>query len=103
MIPSMHNGGSFFQQFIANNNDHHHHDDDGPQLIEDEPEEVWEKTDLPSRKRARDVLGEPACRSKCFGCVYELSTEAVQIPSQTFKELILLASKCVCQMSLESL
>lgn len=62
----------------------------------------WKCETLESRKRVREELGDPQPRKYCFGCVYELSTEGVQISSADFKELCLVAAKCVGQMSLEA-
>lgn len=99
---------SFFDQFALDQAD----DDDGQsqqqqdnigEALDAPVRDNWTPDELPSAKRAREELGEPEERKVCFGCIYELSTSSVQISSQAFKELVLLASTCLGQMSLEAL
>ncbi len=92
---------------------HNHHEHEGGESdvessenntrrgFEKAPE--WTLEELSSRKRVREELGEPQPRKECFGCVYDLSTESVSICNESFKELCLVASKCIGQMSLEAL
>lgn len=100
---------SFFNQFALNNDgESDQQDADGAgaaaAAILDEPtRDHWTPDELPSAKRARDELGEPEERKFCFGCIYELSTNTTQIPNQAFKELVLLGTTCIGQMSIEAL
>jgi hypothetical protein len=87
--------------YFANSNSHQSEE----QEHEDEQEtekEKWIPHELTSRKRLREELGEPQPRKVCFGCVYESCTESVRINNFDFKQLCLVASKCVGQMSLEA-
>lgn len=77
--------------------------DEGLVIEPEEEKEKWELASLPSHKRAREELGEPGQRQYCFGCVYELSTEGVPMCNENFRELVMVASKCIGQMSIESL
>lgn len=63
----------------------------------------WELEELTSRKREREELGEPQPRNECFGCVYDMSTNGVSICHESFKELCVVASQCIGQMSMEAL
>jgi hypothetical protein len=65
--------------------------------------EKWNHEELTSRKRLREELGEPEARKYCFGCVYDLSQEAVPLCNESFRELCMVASKCIGQMSMEAL
>lgn len=91
----------YFDQFAA-------HDEDGnnlelPAAEPEEEKEKWELQSLGSNKRAREELGEPGPRQFCFGCVYDLSTEGVPMCNESFRELVMVASKCIGQMSIEAL
>jgi len=66
------------------------------------PKDVWKLEEVESRKRVREELGDPQQRKECFGCVYDLSTEGVHISREDFRQLCLVASKCIGQMSLEA-
>lgn len=63
----------------------------------------WELEELTSRKREREELGTPQPRNECFGCVYDMSTDGVTICHESFKELCVVASQCIGQMSMEAL
>jgi hypothetical protein len=98
-----HAGGSFFDQFALSHSSGVRGEDSEHQEHPPAERERWIPEELPSKKRVREELGEPDERKSCFGCVYELSADATQLPSQGFKELVLLASKCIGQMSFEAL
>lgn len=95
---------SFFDQFAAldNNSEVVQHDAAAPATLEVERDH-WSPDELPSNKRLREELGEPEQRKYCFGCIYELSASAAQIPSKAFKELVMLGTKCIGQMTIEAL
>jgi hypothetical protein len=98
---------SFFQQFVDRDSEDQQRDDDASVPIAASPgedhREKWVLNELPSRVVTRTELGVAGHRKHCFGCVYEFSTDAVTIPNQAFRELVLMASKCIGQMSLEAL
>jgi hypothetical protein len=73
------------------------------EIEQDKGNGIWTPYELPTRKRLREELGSAQERKTCFGCVYDMSADSVHINSQDFKQLCLVASKCVGQMSLEAL
>lgn len=62
---------------------------------DDKPEpETFEPRPLKSRRLEIETLGEPACRSQCFGCVYFGEKETI-IPSDELVKLIEMARQSI--------
>lgn len=55
--------------------------------------ERWAHDALPSRKREREVLGNPGPQSECFGCIYDWDGKGAAMRSEHIAEMRAIARK----------